>query len=209
MGDGVHNYELIIDEATLYMRKVKIPFKYPLTRVETIQYTFNKGVVCETSDNFSSGIFPKRIIFGMVEATAAKGSYLNNPFNFKNFDLSQISVTVDNHDVPNSPLNLNFKENSYIRAYYNLFSGINRAGLDWGNEITEITFIGGYGLYSFDLTPDKCNGDHFNVVKKGNLRIKLSFPESSANVLSFYIYMEYDNLLEITKARNVIFDYTV
>jgi hypothetical protein len=224
MGDGVHNYELFIDEATLYMRQVKISpavmlqhamalekatIKYPLTRVETIQYTINKGVVCETFDNVSSGILPKRIIFGMVEATAAQGSYTKNPFNFKNFDLSQISVTVDNHDVPNSPLNLNFKENTYIRAYYNLFSGINRAGLDWGNEITKEDFIGGYGLYSFDLTPDKCYGDHFNVLKKGNLRIKLSFREPVANVLSFYIYMEYDNMLEITKARNVIFDYTV
>jgi hypothetical protein len=64
----------------------------------------------------------------MVEATAAQGSYSKNPFNFKNFDLAQFSVTVDNHDVPNSPLNLNFKENSYLRAYSNLFSGINRAG---------------------------------------------------------------------------------
>jgi hypothetical protein len=144
----------------------------------------------------------------MVEATAAQGSYTKNPFNFKNFDLSQISVTVDNHDVPNSPLNLNSKENTYIRAYYNLFSGINRAGLGWGNEITKEDFIGGYGLYSFDLTPDKCYGDHFYVLKKGNLRIKLSFREP-ANVLSFYIYMEYDNMLDITKARNVIFDYTV
>jgi hypothetical protein len=121
----------------------------------------------------------------MVEATAAQGSYTKNPFNLKNFDLSQISVTVDNHDVPNSPLNLNFKENTYIRAYYNLFSGINRAGLDWGNEITKEDFIGGYGLYSFDLTPDKCYGGHFNVLKKGNLRIKLSFREQVANVLLF------------------------
>jgi hypothetical protein len=52
----------------------------------------------------------------MVEATAAQGSYSKNPLNIKNFDLSQISVTVDNHDVPNSPLNLNFKKNSYIKA---------------------------------------------------------------------------------------------
>jgi hypothetical protein len=43
----------------------------------------------------------------MVEATAAQGSsHTKNPFNFKNFDLSQISVTVDNHDVPNSPLKI-------------------------------------------------------------------------------------------------------
>jgi hypothetical protein len=106
-------------------------------------------------------------------------------------------------------LNLNFKEKTYIRAYYYLFSGINRAGLDWGNEITKEDFIGGYGLYSCDLTPDKCYGDHFNVLKKGNLRIKLSFREPVANVLSFYFNMEYDNMLEITKACNVIFDFTV
>jgi hypothetical protein len=66
-------------------------------------------------------------------------------------------------------LNRNFKENSYNRAHYNLFSGINRAGLDWGNEITKEDFIGGYGFFSFDLTPDKYYGDHFNVSKKGNL----------------------------------------
>jgi hypothetical protein len=106
-------------------------------------------------------------------------------------------------------LKLNLKEKTYIRAYYNLFSGINRAGLDWCHEITKKDFIGGYGLYSFDLTPDKCYGDHFNVLIKGNLRIKLSFREPVANVLSLYINMEYDNMLEINKARNVILDYTV
>jgi hypothetical protein len=73
MGDANHNYE-----AKLYMRQVKISptvilqhamalekatIKYPLTRVETIQYTINKGVVCETFDNVSSGILPKRIIY--------------------------------------------------------------------------------------------------------------------------------------------------
>ncbi len=66
-----------------------------------------------------------------------------------------------------------------------MFAGINRAGLDWGNEITKEDFIGGYSLYSFDLTPDKCYGDHFNVLKKGNLRIKLSLREPVANVFLF------------------------
>ncbi len=98
MGDGVQNYELFIDEASLYMRQVKISpavmlqhamalekatIKFPLTRVETIQYTINKGVVAGMFDNVSCGILPQRIIFGMVEATAAQGCYSKNPFNFK------------------------------------------------------------------------------------------------------------------------------
>jgi hypothetical protein len=36
----------------------KATIKYPLTRVVTIQYTINKGVVCEKFDNVSSGILP-------------------------------------------------------------------------------------------------------------------------------------------------------
>ncbi len=67
MGDANHNYELFIDDAILYMRQVKISptvmlqhamalekatIKYPLTRIATFQYTFNKGVVCETFKMF-------------------------------------------------------------------------------------------------------------------------------------------------------------
>ena len=80
---------------------------------------------------------------------------------------------------------------------------------DWGNDITKEDFVGGYALFSFDLSPHKCYGDHFNVIKKGNLRIKLSFREAVSTVLTLFVYMEYDNMMEITKNRNVIFDYTV
>ena len=76
-------------------------------------------------------------------------------------------------------------------------------------DITKDDFIGGYGLYIFDLSPDKCFGEHFNVLKSGNLKLKLSFRETLATVVNLYVYMEFDNMLEITKNRNVIFDYTV
>ena len=69
--------------------------------------------------------------------------------------------------------------------------------------------IGGYGLYIFDLSPDKCFGDHFNSLKSGNLKVKLTFRETLPCVVNLYIYMEFDNMMEITKNRNVILDYTV
>jgi len=224
ISDKLNNYELFIDSATLYLRQVKISapmmlqhamalekatIKYPLTRVETVQYTINQGLLIHSIDNVSSGVIPKRIVFGMVDSIASQGAYEKNPFNFKHFDIAQIQVTVDNSDVPFSPLDLNFDECSWLRAYYNMFSGLDRAGLDWGNDITKKDFKEGYGLYVFDLTPDKCYGEHFNVMKKGNLKLKFSFRKPTPSVISLFIYMEYDNVMEITKARNVIFDYTV
>jgi len=224
IGDGKSNYELFIDEAILYIRHVivsapvmlepamaleKATIKYPLNRVECVQHTLNGGILTQTFDNISSGIIPKRLVFGLVESDAAIGSYTKNPFNFKHFNMAQVSLTINQQDAPNSPLNVNFSDNNWIRAYYNMFSGLDRAGLDWGNDITKDDFIGGYGLYIFDLSPDKCFGDHFNVLKSGNLKLKLTFRETLPCVVNLYIYMEYDNMMEITKNRNVIFDYTV
>ena len=58
--------------------------------------------------------------------------------------MTQVSQTVNQHDVP---LNVNFIDNNWLRAYYNMFSGLDRAGLDWGNDIKKDDFIGGYGLH--------------------------------------------------------------
>ena len=60
------------------------------------------------------------------------------------------------------------------------------------NDITK-DFIGGNGLYIFDLSPDKCFGDHFDVLKSENPKRKLT--------LSIFTYMEYDNMMQITKNR--------
>ena len=92
-------------------------------------------------------MIPKRVVFGLVESVAAIGNYTKNPFNFKHFNMTQVSLTVNQQDVPNSPLNVNFSDNNWLRAYYNMFLGLDRAGLDWGNDITKDDFIGGYGLY--------------------------------------------------------------
>ena len=170
ISDVKHNYELFIDEAILYVRNVKISpqvmlqhamalekatIKYPLNRVETIQHTLNQGLLSQTII-FHQEYCLNELCSEWWRHQRRWVTTKKNPFNFKNFNLAQVSVTVDNQDVPNSPLNLNFTEKSYMRAYYNMYTGLDRAGLDWGNDITKEDFIGGYGLYIFDLSPDKC-----------------------------------------------------
>lgn len=217
-------FDVRIDEALLYVRKVKVnpqvmlahamalekaTLKYPLTRVETTVHTILSGTSYVGIDNISSAVIPKRVVFGLVEADAANGNFSKNCFNFKHFNLTQVSLTVDGVDVPQSPINININENNSLRAYYSMFHGLDRAGLDWGNQITKDEFLSGYALFVFDLSPDKCNGEHFNLIKKGNLKLKLTFKTPTPYVINCYIYMEYDNILEITKERNVIFDYAI
>jgi hypothetical protein len=224
MGDNKFNYEAHIDEAILYVRKVKVSasvmlahamalekstIKYPITRVETVVHSISSGATIQTFDNISSGVLPKRVVFALVDSDAANGNYVKNCFIFKHYNLSLVSLTVDNQDVPQSPLVLNFSENNFIRAYYGMFGGLDKGGLDWGNNITKEDFLNGYSIFVFDLSPDKCNDEHFNLIRKGNLRLKLTFKDATPHVINCYVYMEYDNMLEITKNINVIFDYTV
>ena len=54
-----------------------------------------------------------------------------------------------------------------------------------------------------------CTGDHFNLVKNGNLRITLHFGEVLKQNVNVIIYMEHENIVEINKSRNILYDYKI
>ena len=66
----------------------------------------------------------------------------------------------------------------------------------------------GYTLFAFDLTPDHCPGDHFELIKQGNLRVELHFAQPLANTVNLIIYAEFQNVIEIDANRNVLYDFT-
>ncbi|KAJ8048828.1 hypothetical protein HOLleu_01299 [Holothuria leucospilota] len=77
-----------------------------------------------------------------------------------------------------------------------------------GNAINREEYAKGYTLYALDLTPDLSSGDHYNLVKEGNLRMELQFQRPLTTTVNVVVYDELDNLTGIDKALNVIFDYT-
>ena len=78
---------------------------------------------------------------------------------------------------------------------------------DEGNDITREEFGEGYTLFAFDLTPDLCDG-HSNLIKTGNLRIEMQFTTSLRTTTNIVVYAEFDNIIEIDRSRNVLFDYS-
>ena len=211
-----------ITQAMLTVRKVKVnpkimlahaavleksTIKYPVKRVELKSFTINSGLRAKTLDNVSLGPLPKKVVFGFVNSNAFNGDYTLNPFNFEHFKLTKVSVSIDGEDAPYSPVIMDFDKNLYSKAYYTLFNGLDRAGLDSGNEISPNDFKGGYCIFAFDLTPDMCTGDHFNLVKSGNLRIGVTFGADLTTNVNCIVYMEHENIIEINKSRNIICDF--
>lgn len=71
---------------------------------------------------------------------------------------------VDGRQVPSMPLQPRFAKGTYIRGYLKLFAATGTAYYDDGNDRTRI-----------DLPPDACDGAHFNLSLKSNLRMEVHY----------------------------------
>jgi len=64
-------------------------------------------------------------------------------------------------------------------------------------------------LYAFDLTPDLAEDDHFNLTKQGSVRLVLKFANALTDPVTLIAYAEFQNVIEIDRNRNVIYDFSV
>ena len=225
MGNSELKLNLNIDNALLIVRKAQInpsvmlghamalektTAKYPIKRVVVKQHTVGAGVSSKVISNISQSLLPSRVVIGMVSNKAYDGAFELNPFNFQHFGLTKLNLMVDGQSSPYyKPLEFNFDNYQYIRGYYSLFENIDKPVFATGNDISREDFPNGYSLFAFDLTPDLCSGDQFNMIKTGNLDVAITFKKGIDNSIVVLFYMEYDNLVEINNKYEVSYDYKI
>ena len=220
------NFKVVITEAILFVRRVKVASSiilghaaglkhssamYPIRRIDCKVLSIPRGFSSFNPDNIFLGQIPKRIVLGLVDTEAYNGSYRTNTFNFNHHNLTQVGVYVDGEQIARKPLFLKFDaagSQNVIAGYQSLFSGIGKLSQDTGNQINRSDYGSGYTLFAFDLTPDHCPGDHFELIKQGNLRLELHFSEALANTVNLIVYAEFQNVIEVDANRNVLYDYT-
>lgn len=221
---GEHKAHIEINDAELFVRKVKInpsilvahartlnltAAKYPITRVEVKTITIGTDIQSKTIDNLFLGQMPKRCIIGMVESASFNGQLSLNPYNFEHFNLNYMSLYLDSTQIPSKPLTPDFKTKQYTRSYYSLFEGSGIYFADTGNTISLDEYPNGFCLSAFDLTPDlSCNEPHWNIIRSGTLRAEIRFSEPLTKTVTLIIFAEFDNIIEIDKHRNVLIDYS-
>ncbi len=222
------NFKVSITHASLLVRKVRVNpsialghakalevgnARYPLTRVETKAFSIPAGTMSFSKDNLFLGQLPQRIVIGLVDNDAYNGVLAKNPFHFKNMNLNYLSLTIDGQQIPDSkPLTPKYLVpggQGYIQSYQTLFAGLNKMYKDAGNNISREEYPNGYTLYAFDITPDLNEGGHLNLVRKGNLRLELRFGTALPETAMVIVFSEFQNILEVDRTRNIIFDYNV
>jgi len=217
-------FKVVIEDMTLFIRKEKVSpsvmlghaealrkttAKYLIKRIDFKVFSVPRGALNISQDNLFNGQIPKRLALAMVDNDAYSGNYKKNPFNFKTNDLSFLGIYIDGEPLPGKPLQPKFDQaNEFIMAYQSLFSGTGSLFEDIGNDISRDDFDDGYAIFCSDLTPDLSNGGHYNLIKKGNLRLELQFAKALPQSINVVILSEFENLIEVDNQRNVLFDFT-
>ena len=226
------NPKVELTDVVLKIRKVKVdqairdsteillkqtPAIYPVRRVACKALSIAPGLPNVRLDNIFSGLVPTSFVFGLVDSNAYTGEYGKNPFNFKHYDISTITLSVNGEEIPFKQLRLKFPNPSdteskkktvdFIQAYNTLFSGTGKMFSNMGLDITRDDYPQGFTLFAFDLTPDMCNtADYFNTVQRGTLSVDLTFEKDTPEAISMVCYSDFENIIRIDSERNVIYD---
>jgi hypothetical protein len=223
MATGDRQFKVVVTAASLLIRKVKISpsvylahaktletgtAKYPIRRVICKTFTIPAGYLDVSHEKLFSGQLPVRLVVGLIDNRAANGNRERNPFNFKHFSLTEIGIYLDGQLHGLKPLKLDYAAGRYIAAYAGLFSGTNKINRDEGNDISRSDYANGYALYAYDLTPDLAENDHVNLTRQGTVRLDLKFGAALAQTVTVVTYAEFENLIEIDRNRNIVFDFS-
>ena len=207
-------------DAELFVRQVKITphlylsiernltshnAKYPIRRVETRNFTVPAALTYKAINNIVMGKLPQKCLIGILPHKAEIGDYKASCFHFTNSDLQSISLSVNGSPLV-KPYEVDFTSDTpdFVRPYYDLFStnGFASSGVTIDEYRDTAT------LFSYDLTQDQCNNysTHLNPVKYGELGLKLRFKTPLPNPITVFFYLEYSDIVEVTRSRSILYD---
>lgn len=124
--------------------------KYPYTKTVMKHITLIKGSTNAVLENIFQDVKPKRVIIGMTSTDALNGSFKLNPYNFKNYDVQQITMYCEGVPVDGIPLKLDFNDDrgtENVAAYVKMFEYGGKWTMDAGNDISRTDFNQGYALF--------------------------------------------------------------
>lgn len=217
------NYKITFLEAVLVVRKARINpsvmiaheraltksnVKMPINRVDVKAITIPSHIQSKSLDNVYIGSMPKRVFVAMVSTSAFNSNPNLNPFNFKHYDHTHVSLSTDTNTSIRA-IKSDFGKNLYLSSYLSLFTSTGVFFADDGNCITREDYPNGFAILGFDLTEDlSASANHLSLPRQGSLRLDLTFAKPLPEAITLLIYSEYDSMIEIDKERNVYIDYS-
>ena len=191
-------------------RLLETKAKYNLRRVEMKFFTKGSERADVSVTNLCTGVIPSQIILGLVETDSFNGNYQKNPYNFKHFGVTEMSLVKNGMNVPFKSLQLKFagKNRETLLAYFQLMHSLGFWNKNKSNGIDPISmFPAGYTLYAVNLTQDMSNGGNLNLIQEGVIGLNLRLKEGIDKSITIVVYLVYpQSVLEIDHNREIFYN---
>ena len=183
--------------------------KYPVRRVLVRVLPIEMGRKDLQPTLISNGQLPRRVIFGLVDQEAYHGLTKKNPFAFNHNYLKEYKVIAGALTFPRDNVTMDYENTRYTKAYMQMFEALNITGGDRSNGIDYYAFGHGFCIYGVDLSPDGFDGGHWQLLKTGSAYLKLEFAKETTTALKVIVFIEYDNLIEVSRHRMISHDFEI
>jgi hypothetical protein len=113
------------------------------------------------------GKLPTNLVVGLTTQTAMRGLFNKSPFNFQNFGLTKVVLSLDNNPALTQQIEVDFTNRNYLLGYQSLFKATGRR-CD-GNYIDREEYTRGNVLFLFNLQGSI--GAEFHLLQTGRLKV--------------------------------------
>ena len=179
---------------------------YNLQRVEMKMFNASAGDTEFTREHISLGLMPKYIVLFMVETDSQQGKLNRNPFNFKHFDLKQISLNIDGRQNPMNGLNTDYDSDKYAEVYKAILDVVGKSRSDVPFIVDYEEFKQGYNMFAFQLAPLLAAGA-FNKQRNSNVRLDMKWAKALPANISIIAMFVRDGAIEISRLREVMHNF--
>jgi hypothetical protein len=187
----------------------RIPAKYAL-RKTSIKSNFITQGRTEYNANLFTEQIPRRIILGFVDNASYVGNQNKSPFNFKPYNIREISITANGVTYPTAAYNFDFPNTKYVRAFHDMQDALGFVNTTESNGVDMERYKQGWCFFAFNLTNNQEDSQCFDLIKEGNTSVNIKFDQAVQNGGIVLIAMaEMDSLLMLDKNRTVTSDTTV
>ena len=180
--------------------------RLPLIRSHIGTHFISAQTTSRVFPTVSSGVLPKQMIVGFVNAAAFEGQQATSPFSFKHFDVNAFSFRINGVQHPSTSYEPNYTTGDYTKVYQDL---VDRFGGNMKKDSLPFDyddFPNNYCLYTLSLSPDDCAMFHKHGEMVGNIDIHVSFNTPTPQPLQMIVYQARSNMISINSNREVKLD---
>jgi hypothetical protein len=216
-----NTYRLYVHDVKLFVKMVEVqpslnmsifqtlekqPATYAVRKTE-IKSTFLTVGRTEFEYNAFSASIPRRLTIALVANAAFNGDIKLSPFNFKPFDIRDISVHAGGHIYPMVPYRLRFSDDMFVRAFVDMYEALGVANSERSFDISMENFKSGWTFFVVPLTSTLDDSCGFELLRSGTTSIRMEFSQPiPAGGVEMIILGEFDQMIMIDYNRHIVSD---